>query len=147
MNKLRALTAYLLEQNLVLPEQLDSFTEQVSLDLIWKPSESGMHMGDMRYRAVLVMERFAESPVLLMALVGAWLESFDPDRDGLPAPNFAVEPLDSDLFDVELTLEFEEAQHLAEDPDGPIKVGDKYYGLTKFELWTAEHGEVRSHGT
>ncbi|MNJ19132.1 P2 phage tail completion protein R (GpR) [compost metagenome] len=146
MNKLRALTAYLLEQNLVHQEQLESFTEQVTLDLIWKPSESGMHMGDMRYRAVLVMERFANSPVLLMALVGAWLESFDPDRDGLPAPNFAVEPLDNDLFDVELTLEFEEAQHLSEDPDGPIKVGDKSYGLNQFELWTADQGEVASHG-
>lgn len=146
MNKLRALTAYLLEKNLVLPEQLDSFTEQVNLDLIWKPSESGMHMGDMRYRAVLVMERFADSPVLLMALVGAWLESFDPDRDGLPAPNFAVEPLDNDLFDVELTLEFEEAQHLTEDPDGPIKVRDKRYSLNPHELWVAEKGEVVSHG-
>lgn len=146
MNKLRALTAYLLEQNLVQPEQLDSFTEQVTLDLIWKPGVDGMHMGDMRYRAVLVMERFAENPALLMALVGAWLESFDPDRDGLPAPSFAIEPLDNDLFDVELTLEFEEAQHLSEDPDGQIKVGDKRYGLNKFELWTAEQGEVATHG-
>nr|WP_198914034.1 phage tail protein [Pseudomonas cremoris] len=143
---MRALTAYLIEQNLVPPEQLDSFTEQVTLDLIWKPGKSGMHMGDMRYRAVIVMERFAENPVLLMALVGAWLETFDPDRDDLPAPNFTVEPLDNDLFDVELTLEFQEGQYLTEDPDGPIKVGSKQYGLIPYVLWTAEHGEVRSHG-
>lgn len=142
MIKLKALTAYLMSQSLVPPEQFDSFTEQVNLDLIWKPTEGGMYMGDMRYRAVLMMERFAGSPVLLMALVGAWLESFDPDRDGLPAPNFTVEPLDNDLFDVDLTLEFEEAQHLAEDPDGPVQVGDKRYGLGVSDLWTAEQGEV-----
>lgn len=145
MIKLKALTAYLIAQALVPPEQFDSFTEQVNLDLVWKPTAGGMYMGDMRYRVVLLMERFAGSPVLLMALVGAWLESFDPDRDGLPAPSFAVEPLDNDLFDVELTLEFEEAQHLVEDPAGPVKVGDKHYGIGTSELWTAEHGEV-SHG-
>lgn len=147
MNQLRALTAYLQEQNLVLPEQLDSWVDQVNLDLIWKPTgNGGMHMGDMRYRAVLVLERFAGEPALLMALVGSWLESNDPDRDDdLPAPTFAVEPLDNDLFDVELTIEFEEGQHLVEDPDGQIESGGKRYGLGQSELWVATQGEVK-HG-
>lgn len=144
MNLLRALTAYLQEQNLVLPEQLDSWVDQVNLDLIWKPTgNGGMHMGDMRYRAVLVLERFAGNPALLMALVGSWLESNDPDRDdGMPVPAFAVEPLDNDLFDVELTIEFEEGQHLVEDPNGQIESGGKKYGLGQAELWVAEQGEV-----
>lgn len=146
MNQLRALTAYLLEANLVLPEQLESWSDQVSLDLIWKPTgNGGMHMGDMRYRAVISLERFAGNPSLLMALVGSWLEENDPDRSDLPAPNFAVEPLDNDLFDVDLTIEFEEGQHLVEDPDGPITSGGKKYGLGQAELWVAEQGEV-SHG-
>lgn len=146
MNQLRALTAYLLEANLVLPEQLESWSDQVNLDLIWKPTgNGGMHMGDMRYRAVISLERFAGNPSLLMALVGSWLEENDPDRGDLPAPNFAVEPLDNDLFDVDLTLEFEEGQHLVEDPDGPITSGGKKYGLGQAELWVAEQGEV-SHG-
>lgn len=147
MNLLRALTAYLQEQNLVLPEQLDSWVDQVNLDLIWKPTgNGGMHMGDMRYRAVLVLERFAGNPALLMALVGSWLESNDPDRDDdMPVPAFAVEPLDNDLFDVELTIEFEEGQHLVEDPNGQIESGGKKYGLGQAELWVAEQGEV-AHG-
>ncbi|MCL8302176.1 phage tail protein [Pseudomonas mosselii] len=147
MNKLRALTAFLLEANLVLPEQLDSWVDQVNLDLIWKPTgNGGMHMGDMRYRAVVVLERFAGQPALLMALVGSWLESNDPDRDDdMPVPAFAVEPLDNDLFDVELTIEFEEGQHLVEDPDGQIESGGKKYGLGQAELWVAEQGEVK-HG-
>nr|WP_284146366.1 phage tail protein [Pseudomonas mosselii] len=144
---MRALTAFLLEANLVLPEQLDSWVDQVNLDLIWKPTgNGGMHMGDMRYRAVVVLERFAGQPALLMALVGSWLESNDPDRDDdMPVPAFAVEPLDNDLFDVELTIEFEEGQHLVEDPDGQIESGGKKYGLGQAELWVAEQGEVK-HG-
>lgn len=143
---LRALTAYLIEANLVQPEQLDSWVDQVNLDLIWKPTgNGGVHMGDMRYHAVVVLERFAGNPALLMALVGSWLESNDPDRDGLPVPTFAVEPLDNDLFDVELTIEFEEGQHLVEDQNGQIEAGGKKYGLGQAELWVAEHGEV-GHG-
>ncbi|MGE8308525.1 MAG: phage tail protein [Pseudomonas protegens] len=147
MNKLRALTTYLIDRQLVAPEQVDSFAEQVNLDLIWKNGAKGLHMGDMRYRAVLVLESFAEKPALLMALVGSWLETHDPDRDDdMPAPVFAIEQLDNDLADVELTLEFVEPQHLAEDPNGSIDAFGKKWGLVDFELWTAEQGEVRSHG-
>ncbi|TMU71295.1 phage tail protein, partial [Pseudomonas fluorescens] len=41
MTKLQGLTAYLLERRLVEPEQLDSWTEQVKLSLIWKPDVEG----------------------------------------------------------------------------------------------------------
>ena len=46
MNKLRALTTYLIGLNLVLPEQIDSWAEQVNLDLIWKDTTQGLHMDD-----------------------------------------------------------------------------------------------------
>jgi len=121
--QLRALTTFLLERRLVLEEQLDSWTEQVSLELVWKPDLKGMHLGDMRYRAAIVLERFADHPARLMALVGSWLENNDKrrDRHELPAPIFAVEMLDNDLADVEITLEFVEPQYLAEDPAGEIE--------------------------
>ncbi|RBH53167.1 MULTISPECIES: phage tail protein [Pseudomonas] len=148
MIKLRALTSFLLDRNLVPPEQLDSWTEQVSLDLIWKPDIQGMHLGDMRYQAVLVMERFADHPARLMALVGSWLENHDPNRHrhDLPLPNFRVEPDDNDLFEVELTLEFVEPQYLAEDPVGEIPAFGKTWAFVPFDLWIAEHGEVAGHG-
>ncbi|WP_018929256.1 phage tail protein [Pseudomonas umsongensis] len=146
MIKLRALTKYLIDSRMVLPEQVDSWPEQVNLDLIWKPGPNGMHLGDMQYTAVIVLERFAANPALLMALVGSWLESNDDLRDGLSVPKFMIEPLDNDLADVELSLEFVEAQHMAEDPNGPIEAIGKTWGLVPFDLWTAEQGEVVSRG-
>ena len=147
MNKLRALTTYLIGLDLVLPEQIDSWAEQVNLDLIWKDTTQGLHMGDMRYRSVVVIERFAGNPALLMALLGGWLESNDPDRDDdLPAPTFAVDQITPDEADLELTLEFVEAQHLAEDPNGKVEAFGKTWGLVEFDLWTAEQGEVRGGG-
>ena len=147
MTKLKALTAYLIERQLVLQEQLDSWTDQVNLELIWKPDVAGLHMGDMRYRAVIIMERFADHPGRLMALVGSWLASNDPDRaEDLAAPAFAIEMLDQDLADVEITLEFVEPQYLAEDPAGEIEAFDTTWSFIPFDLWVAEQGEVATHG-
>lgn len=147
MIQLKALTAYLMERRLVEPEQFGSWTEQVSLELIWKPDRDGLHMSDMRYRAVFALERFTDHPARLMALVASWLETHDPDRHrhDLPAPLFAVEPLDADTFDVELSLEFIEPQYLAEDPTGEIEAFGKTWAFIPFDLWTAEQGEV-DHG-
>ncbi len=145
MNKLRALTAYLIERRLVPAEQLDSFAEQVSLALVWKPEERGLRLGDMRYRAVVILERLADHPARLMALVGSWLENNDQDRDGLPDPVFDVEQMDRDLADVELAVEFVEPVHLAEDPAGEIEAFGQRWAFVPFDLWIAEHGEVR-HG-
>jgi len=145
VNKLRALTTFLLERRLVAPEQLDSWAEQVTLNLTWKPDLDGLHLGDMRYRAVIVMERFADHPGRLMALLGSWLENHDHDRDDdLPAPTFDIEQLDNDLADVELTLEFIEPQYLAEADDGEIEAFGKRWAFVPFDLWIAEHGEVAS---
>ena len=147
MIKLRALTTFLIERQLVLPEQLDSWTDQVNLELIWKPDVAGLHMGDMRYRAVIIMERFVDHPGRLMALVGSWLASNDRDRaEDLAAPAFAIEMLDQDLADVEITLEFVEPQYLAKDPAGEIEAFDTTWSFIPFDLWVAEQGEVATHG-
>ncbi|EIU6915718.1 phage tail protein [Pseudomonas aeruginosa] len=142
MDKLRALTAYLIDRQLVPAEQLDSFAEQVSLTLVWKPEREGLRLGAMRYRAVIILERLADHPGRLMALVGSWLESNDPDRDGLPDPVFDVEQMDPDLADVELSVEFVEPLHLAEDPAGEIEAFGQRWAFVPFDLWVAEHGEV-----
>ncbi len=146
MIKLKALTAYLIERQLVLAEQLDSWTDQVNLVLIWKPDIGGMRMGDMRYSATVALERFADHPGRLMALVGSWLETHDQDRDDLPAAQFDITMLDGDLADVDITLEFVEPQYLTEDPAGEIQAHGKSWAFKPFDLWVAEHGEVSSHG-
>lgn len=145
MIKLQALTRYLIERQLVLPEQLDSWTDQVQMELIWKPGEQGMHMGDMRYTATIVVERFADQPVRLFALVGSWLEENDKDREGLPAVTFEVTMLDNDLADVDIKVQFIEPQHLVEDAAGEIKVLGRTWTLAPYELWVAEEGEVTTH--
>ncbi|HID8300466.1 TPA: phage tail protein [Pseudomonas aeruginosa] len=142
MDKLRALTAYLIDRQLVPAEQLDSFAEQVSLTLVWKPEREGLRLGAMRYRAVIILERLADHPGRLMALVGSWLENNDQDRDGLPDPVFDVEQMDPDLADVELSVEFVEPLHLAEDPTGEIEAFGQRWAFVPFDLWVAEHGEV-----
>lgn len=142
MDKLRALTAYLIDRQLVPAEQLDSFAEQVSLTLVWKPEREGLRLGAMRYRAVIILERLADHPGRLMALVGSWLENNDQDRDGLPDPVFDVEQMDPDLADVELSVEFVEPLHLAEDPAGEIEAFGQRWAFVPFDLWVAEHGEV-----
>ena len=148
MIKLKALTAYLIACRLVPSEQLDSWADQVNLDLIWKPDVDGMRMGDMRYSATIELERFDDHPSRLMALVGSWLEANDPsrDRDELPAPKFDISMLDNDLADVDITLEFNEPLYLAEDPAGEIEAHGKTWAFVPFDLWIAEHVEVGSNG-
>ena len=146
MIKLLALTKFLKERRLVLPDQLDSWADQVTLDLFWKPDVDGLHMGDMRYSATIAFERFADHPARLMALVGSWLETNDKNRNDLPAPKFDVSMLDNDLADVEITLEFIEPQYLAEDPNGEIEAFEKTWAFVPFDLWVAEHGEVAARG-
>ncbi|MDV9030496.1 phage tail protein [Pseudomonas sp. RAC1] len=150
MNGLKGLTAYLLERELVPQEQLESYSEQVDLHLVWAETERGLHMGDMRYRAVFNLERFNGHPGRLMALVGSWLETHDPDRHrhDLAAPAFAIEPLDlgNDLFDVELVLDFVEPQYLAEDDNGEIQAFGSTWSFIPFDLWLAEQGEVVRRG-
>ena len=148
MIKLKALTKYLIACRLVPSEQLDSWTDQVTVDLIWKPDLDGLHMSDMRYTATIALERFADHPGRLLALVGSWLENNDQgrDRDELPAPKFDISMLDNDLADVDITLEFNEPLYLAEDPAGEIEAHGKTWAFVPFDLWIAEHGEVGSNG-
>lgn len=146
MIKLKALTAYLIERQLVAAEQLDSWTDQVNLELIWKPDEQGMRMGDMNYTATIALERFADHPGRLMALVGSWLETHDDDRDDLQPAQFDITMLDDDLADVDIKLEFSEPQYLAEDPAGEIIAYGKTWSFIPFDLWVAERGEVTGDG-
>jgi hypothetical protein len=149
MEKLRALSSYLVERFMVPTEHFDSWAEQVTLPLYWKPSEQGLHMGDMRYRAVIALESFSDNPGRLMALVGSWLEVNDPGRedDNLSPPTFEVDQLDPDTADIELQLDFIEPQHLAESDTGEIEAFGKRWAFVPFDLWTAEQGVVINDST
>lgn len=144
MHKLRALSRALADRFMVPSEQLDSWAEQVTLTLLWKPTEQGLHMGDMRYRAVIVIARFADNPGRLMALLGSWLEVNDPGREDsqLAAPVFEIDQITPDVADIELQLDFIEPLHLAESDRGEINAFGKRWAFVQFDLWIAERGHV-----
>jgi len=144
MDKLRTLTRDLVNRFMVPSEQFDSWAEQVTLSLKWKPSEQGLHMGDMRYRAVIMIARFADNPARLMALLGSWLEVNDPGRedDKLAEPIFEIDQLTPDVADIELQLDFIEPLHLAESGDGEIEAFGKRWAFVPFDLWVAEQVAV-----
>lgn len=147
MNKLRALTAFLLERNLVLPEQFDSWVTDATQELLWKPDENGLYVGDLSYTGHLSLDDFNGTPSRLTALLGSWLVTYDHDRDGLPPPVLSVDvtDLEQDLADVTISLQFVEAQYLAEDPAGEIELFGKRWSPIPYDLWVAEQGEVVRH--
>lgn len=143
MNKLRALNDYLKGRNLVRPEQFDSWVTDATQELLWKPDENGMYMGDMTYTGHISLDDFSGSPSRLTALLGSWLETHD-DRDGLPPPAMQIEVTDlaQDLSDVQISIQFVEEQYLSEDPEGEIEAFGKRWSPVPYELWVAEQGEV-----
>jgi hypothetical protein len=144
MVKLRALTHYLTERLAMPPEQLSSRVEQVTLRLYWKPTDMGLHMGDLHYDAGITIDRFADTPARLMALLGSWLEVNDPGREqhDLAAPTVALNRIEADLADIDIQLNVVEALHLSESDDGEIEAFGKRWALAPFDLWIAEAGGV-----
>ncbi|BAP43924.1 putative uncharacterized protein [Pseudomonas sp. StFLB209] len=147
MNKLRFLTDYLKSFNFVLPEQFDSWVSDATQELVWKPDENGMFMGDMSYTAHFSMDDYSGHPARLMALLGSWLETHD-DRDGMDDPVFAIDVTDlaQNLSDVTISIKFVEAQYLTEDPDGEVPAFGKRWSIKPYDLWVAEQGEVVRNG-
>lgn len=151
MNQLKALTTYLLERKLVPAEQLHAQAQQLGLQLAWTQTELGLHMGNLRYRALFDLDDFSDHPGRLMALAGSWLEAKDPGRHlfALPAPTLTVKQKvpGSDLLDVSLALEFVEPLYLTEDAAGEIEVFGKTWSFQPHDLWVAEQGDVVVQGS
>ncbi|QXH57443.1 phage tail protein [Pseudomonas maumuensis] len=151
MNQLKALTTYLLERQLVPAEQLHAWAQQLDLQLTWTQTELGLHMGNLRYRALFDLDDFNDHPGRLMALAGSWLEAKDPGRHlfALPAPTLTVKQKapGSDLLDVSLALEFVEPLYLTEDAAGEIEVFGKTWSFQHHDLWIAEQGDVVVQGS
>ncbi|MCG8295777.1 phage tail protein [Pseudomonas entomophila] len=150
MNQLKALTTYLLERKLVPAGQLRAWAQQLDLQLAWTQSEQGLHMGNLRYRALFDFDDFSGHPGRLMALAGSWLEAHDPGRHlfALPAPTIAIKQKvpGSDLLDVSLALEFVEPLYLTEDAAGEIEVFGKTWSFQPYDLWVAEQGDIALQG-
>ncbi len=122
LQKLQAFTAFLLAQNLVGNNRLDSWTENAKLVPAAKNKGQGYLICRLEYDAVISLERFAGDEALLMVLVCAWLHDHDDSRDddGLPAPDIDIDILDNQCTDIELSIRFREDIDLIPDEDGPV---------------------------
>ncbi len=84
------------------------------------PAREQVEIGVWKYDAVIQIERYPGDGPALLAIVLAWLEDNDPDRDGLSDPEVDVDVNDLVTADVELSVEFEERIIVIEDPAGGI---------------------------
>lgn len=144
MEKLRALSSYLLGSELFAPDQLSSRAEQVTLNLNWKPEAEGLCMGVLEYRGVLEFYRTTVDPVRLIALVCAWLQRHDsnPELHTLSLPGCTVSPQVDQRHHLQLILNFKESIWLSEQPDGEFEIFHKRWAFLPSDLWTAEQSEV-----
>lgn len=148
MEKLRALSNYLLESGLLAPDQLSSRAEHINLQMNWKPSSQGMCMGQLNYRAVLECYRTDIAPLRLMALVAAWLQRHDNDTElrKLDIPGCTVSPQVDQRHHLQLLLVFNEAVWLSEEPEGEFEAFGKRWGFVPYDLLTAEQAAVLDRG-
>lgn len=140
MRKLQALTKFLRNGLNLRRESINSFADQCPLTPAVKDLGHGLQLGIFKYQAVVSIEDFKGDASLLLALVLAWLEDNDPERDhaALPDPEVDVAELDNKHFDVELAIEFEEALEIVPDEDGPLTFRGKQWRIASVEIDVAE---------
>ena len=147
MIKLQQLTHFLIQQNMVAAEQIDSWVENPQIIPSGEDQGTGIVLYRQTYDAVISIERFPHKHVaaeLLFALVCAWLMQNDADRDEIAQPTTDVDVLDESTADIEISIAFEEDVHGVEDPAGPIELNGTHYRLADIEIDYAEEGEVKT---
>lgn len=122
LEKLQAFTTFLIEQNMVDENQLDSWMENGKVVPASRNLGNGFLICRFQYEAVISIERFAKNERVLMALVCAWLHDHDSERQSqeLPPPDIDVEILDNQTADVELRVMFREDISLKDSDEGDI---------------------------
>ncbi|MCX2834463.1 phage tail protein [Microbulbifer thermotolerans] len=131
LEKLKGITAHLLDANLVAAEQLDSWMENGQLETASKSLGNGLRVCRQSYDAVIQIERYAGDPALLFALVTTWLMEHDSERVDLelPEPDVDIDVIDERVADVEITIRFTEDVDLVEDGSGPISYRGKRWAV------------------
>lgn len=146
--KLQQLTKHIKS---VLGEQLEScmesWMEELSLELTPKNNGLGMDIGVMTYQAVFSFERFPfkqQDPALVMASVMAWLQDNDPERERfeLAPPAVDVEPESDSEVIMTIEVPFREAISVVKDENGPLLWKGKRYKLADYEIWLAKKETV-----
>lgn len=145
MIKLQAITAFLIDLNLVAAENIDTWVENPQIVPRGKSmGAGGIVLYTQTYDAVISIERFPHNThpaELLFGQVCAWLMEND-ERDEIATPRTVVDILDDHTADIEITISFEEDVLAVPDTAGTIWVGGENYRLADAVIDYAETGEV-----
>jgi hypothetical protein len=133
MNKLTALTTFLLNLNLFAAEQLESFVDDLTIMPACRTAAAGqIVVCEMDYTAAFYIERFPHGSTpapLFFAQISAWLVQNDPDRTDANDFPVTVDILDDSTADLEIRIPFTELVTASETVDGPIAFKTKRYTL------------------
>lgn len=129
--KLKQLTDFICQQNLVDENQINSWVENGKMIPASKKLGEGYLVCRFEYDAIFSIENFVGNPTLLMALVSIWLTENDSKRhdDNLPAPDMDVDIIDRDAADVEIGIQFREDIEIIPNDNGPIEFNGQRWEL------------------
>lgn len=137
LDKLRALHAHVVAQNIVMPETLDSWMEDGAI----KPTNTRLSadqyaVARLEYDAVFLFDRFTGNPALLIATVAAWLMDHDDNRDDnkLPLPDIDVDMIDDKTAQVEIRIRFLEQISMTRAATGKVLMAGERWDVSGFSF-------------
>lgn len=108
--KLQRLTDYLLDQDFVPRENLESWVDLCTVNLASVDLGHCYELCRLHHRCSLYIERYIGDSRLITAWIAAWLKDHDPDRDNdrLPDPDIDIQILDASgtQWYVDVSIEF-----------------------------------------
>lgn len=139
MKKLAALTSVLLAAG-VTDDSVHSFADQGVLLPTGRNLGHGVEVGIFKYDGVIQIESYPDDAYALLALITAWLQDNDPERDrqGLADPEIDISMNDDRSSDVELAVEFEEALQIVPDETGAIPFDGRRWRVADVPIDVAE---------
>ncbi|MBL4761384.1 MAG: phage tail protein [Gammaproteobacteria bacterium] len=134
--KLEALTAFLLDKDMVSANQFDSWMQDGELQMSGKNQGHGLLIFRLNYNAFFSIEEYTGNADTLCVHVVTWLMDNDPcrDRDELPNPSIDVDVGANGVADVEISINFIEDVEMVEDPDGDITFNGKTWSIGEVEI-------------
>lgn len=121
MKYLQSLTDHLISVAGINKDQIESWAEDGSV----KSSPSSHDNGfEAKYTCIFELASIDMLPDLLMMHLVNWIGIYNPQRDqqGLSDPEFAIEPLSGNKYDIGIRINFKEQYNLKIDPEGQWKV-------------------------
>jgi hypothetical protein len=141
MEKLKQLAKHIESLPGIARDQMEAFADLGKLVPTGRDLGNGLEVGRFRYDAVISIERCpARIAALLLSSLLVWLAVNDPDRElhELADPDIDVTLEDEQTVFVQLTVEFNEALAIVEDPAGLIAYDGRQWSVAEVPIDVAE---------